>query len=66
MNDLGTHILLFLFVSFVIAAMSAVFAEPDDKKALRSVPRRFVMFVFGCGVLTAIMLASEHWFAAVS
>jgi hypothetical protein len=66
MKDVGTHVALFFLISLAIAAMSAVYAEADDRAALKSLPRRFTTFVVGCAVLTAIMLACEHLFASVA
>ena len=62
MNDLGTHVLLFLVICFAIVAASALYAEPDDAKALRSLPRRFAYLVAGCGALTGVMLLCERLF----
>ena len=66
MNDLGTHLLLFLVISTVIVMMSAFFSEREDGPALRSFPRRFVYFLVGCGLLTGLMLAAEATLASVS
>lgn len=66
MNDLGTHIALFAVVSFVIVTIGAFYSEQDDKAAFQSLPRRYAMFVFGCAVLTAVMLVCEHTLASVS
>ena len=65
MNDLGTHLLLFVLISAAIVLMSAFFSESEDTPALRAFPKRLAVFIVGCGVLTAIMLAFEHTFAAV-
>lgn len=65
MNDLRTHLLLFVLISAGIVLMSAFFSEHRDVPALRALPKRLVVFIIGCGVLTAIMLVFEHTFAAV-
>ena len=65
MNDLGTHLALFAVITFVIVTLGAFYTEAEDGKALRSLPRRFVVFVIGCGIVTAIMLICEHTFARV-
>jgi len=64
-NDLPTHLLLFVLISAAIVLMSAFFSEHRDGAALRAFPKRLVVFIIGCGVLTAIMLVFEHTFAAV-
>ena len=63
--DLGTHVVLFVVVALAIVLVGTLFAEPDDAKALRALPRRLVVFCVGCGVLTAIMLLIEHTVASV-
>lgn len=65
MNDLGMHLTLFVLISAAIVLMSAFFSESTDGPALRALPKRLVVFIAGCGVLTAIMLLFEHTFAAV-
>jgi hypothetical protein len=65
-SDLLIHLLLFGVVSFAIVLMGSFFSETDDARALRSLPRRLAVFLFGCAVLAGIMLAVEHTFAAVS
>jgi len=65
-NDLGTHILLFTIISLAIVTCGAIYGEPDDARALRTVPRRFLWFVGGCGILALIVLVIEHTFASVS
>lgn len=65
MNDLPVHILLFLVVIGTIAYFNAIFADTQEAVAVRSVPRRVLMFVIGCGILALIMLACEHTFARV-
>lgn len=65
MNDVGTHLVLFAIVSFVIVTIGAFYAERDDAAAFRSLPRRYAMFVLGCAVLTAVMLVCEHTLASV-
>ena len=65
MNDLVTHLLLFLLISTVIVMMSAFFSEREDGAALRSFPRRFLYFLAGCGLLTGLMLLTEATMASV-
>jgi hypothetical protein len=66
MNDLLVHLLLFLAISIAIVTLGAFYSEPDDARALRSLPRRFATFAIGCTVLAVVMLICEHTFAALS
>lgn len=65
MTDLLIHLGLFSIAALVIVTLGAFYAEPDDAKALRSLPRRFFTFMLGCGLLAAVMLICEHTFASV-
>jgi len=65
MNDLAVHLVLFVVISVVIVTLGAFYAEPDDTKALRSLPRRLAAFVIGCTILAAVMLVCEHTFASL-
>jgi predicted neutral ceramidase superfamily lipid hydrolase len=64
-NDLVVHLLLFGVISVAIVTLGAFYSEPDDAKALRSLPRRLAAFVIGCTVLAAIVLVCEHTFASL-
>lgn len=66
MKDLGTHIALFLAISVAIVTLGTFYAEADDARALRSLPRRLLSFVVGCTVVVAVMLVCEHTFAAIN
>ena len=66
MNDLGVHIALFLVISAAIVLCGAFYSAPDDKKALRLFPKRFMWFVGGCLILVAVVLVIEHTVASVS
>jgi hypothetical protein len=65
MNGFLVHLLLFLAMSFAIVVMSSFYLEPEDRPALRSVPRRYLLFVVSCAVVAALMLVVEHFFASV-
>jgi len=52
-------------LSLAIVVMSAFYSEPEDARALRSVPRRYAMFVVACAVIAAVMLVLERVFASV-
>jgi len=65
MNDLGFHLLLFTVSGAVIVAVSALFSEPSDARALRLIPRRLLWFFIGCAIVAAVMLVLEHTFARV-
>jgi hypothetical protein len=64
-KDLPVHLALFLAISIPIVVLGAFYGEADDARALRSVPRRLLMFVIGCCVVVAVMLLCEHTFAAI-
>ena len=66
MNDLVFHIGLFLFSTLVIVAVSCMFTEADDQKAVRLFPRRYLTFVVVTSIVVAVMLVAEHTFASVS
>ena len=59
------HLGFFLLLSLAIVVMSAFYAEPNDAAALRSVPRRFLVFVLSCVGIAVLMLICEHLFAGV-
>ena len=65
MKDLPTHLVLFAIVGLAIIACSLVFSEPDDRKALKHLPKRFFWFFVGCAILAAVLLFVEHVFASV-
>lgn len=65
MKDLPIHLALFLLAGAIIVTVSAMFAEPDDARMLRVLPRRLLMFFLGCGAVIAVMLVCEHTFARV-
>ena len=60
-----SHIGFFLALSFVIVVMSAFYSEASDEGALRTVPRRYLVFVVTCALIAAVMLACEALFAGV-
>jgi len=64
-SDLFVHLLLFLVAALAIVGMGSCYADAEDGPAFRNFPRRFVVFVVGCGVLALIMLALEHTVASV-
>jgi len=64
-KDLPIHLALFLLAGAIIVTVSAMFAEPDDARMLRVLPRRLLMFFLGCGAVIAVMLVCEHTFARV-
>jgi len=59
------HVGFFLALSFAIVVLSAFYSEPEDGPALRSVPRRYAVFVGACAAVAAIMLVLETLFASV-
>ena len=66
MNDLVVHVLLFLVASLAIVGLGTCYADAADGPALRNFPRRFLMFLAGCGLLALVMLLLEHTVASVS
>lgn len=66
MNDLGVHVVLFLVATAVVVAVSCMFTEADDARALRLFPRRYATFVVVSAVVAAVMLVLEHTLASVS
>ena len=66
MNDLVVHVLLFLAASLAIVGLGTCYADAADGPALRNFPRRFLMFLAGCGLLALVMLLLEHTVASVS
>ena len=66
MNDLGLHVGLFLLVIAVVVAVSCMFTEAEDGKALELFPRRYFVFVVVSAAVAAVMLVVEHTFAAIS
>jgi hypothetical protein len=63
--NLGAHVGFFLVLSLAIVVMSAFYSEVEDGPALRSVPRRYAVFIGACAVVAGVMLALEHLFASV-
>ncbi|MFT5290345.1 MAG: hypothetical protein ACI82F_002419 [Planctomycetota bacterium] len=59
------HVGLFLILALVIVVCGAFYAEPDDSIALRSLPRRYMVFVLSCAVVAGLMLLAETFFAGV-
>ncbi len=66
MKDIGTHLLLFGIVGVAIVVLGAIFAEPDDREAIKSLKRRFLWFFGGCAAVALVMLALEHTVASVN
>jgi type IV secretory pathway VirB2 component (pilin) len=65
-KDLPVHLLLFAVVGIVITGMSAIFGEPEDGHALRSLPKRLLWFFLGCAVFAAVLLLVERYLARTS
>ena len=59
------HALLFLALALPIVVMGAFYSEPEDGPALRSVPRRYGVFVLACASVAAVMLVLESLFVSV-
>jgi len=65
MNDLGVHAALLVVIGLAIAGLGSFYAEPDDGKALRALPKRLLLFLVGCGVVAGALLICENTFARV-
>lgn len=64
--SLIAHLGFFLVLSLVIVVLSAFYSEAEDAPALRSVPRRFAVFVGACTLVAVSMLVLETLFASVT
>ena len=64
MNPLFAHILLFLLLAVPVVVLGAFYSEPEDGPALRSVPRRYVVFVTACATVALVMLGLEALFVS--
>jgi len=62
--NLAYHLGFFLLLSFVIVVLSAFYAEVEDGPALRSVPKRFAVFVGACAAVAVVMLVLETVFTS--
>ena len=62
--NLAYHVGFFLLLSFVIVVLSAFYAEVEDGPALRSVPKRFAVFVGACAAVAVVMLVLETVFTS--
>ena len=62
--NIFAHVGFFLMLSLAIVVMSAFYSETQDGPALRSIPRRFAVFVGACGVVAVVMLVLGALFAA--
>jgi hypothetical protein len=61
--NLLAHLGFFLVLSLAIVVMSAFYSEAEDAPALRSIPRRFAVFVGACAIVAVIMLVLGMLFA---
>jgi len=61
--SLPAHIFFFLVLSLAIVVMSAFYSEAEDAPALRSISRRFAVFVGACALVAVIMLVLGMLFA---
>jgi len=59
---LAEHLGFFLVLALAIVVMSAFFSEAEDGPALRSLPRRYGVFVGACALVAAVMLVLERLF----
>lgn len=64
--NLAAHVLFFLALALAIVVMSVFYGEPEDGPALRSLPRRYGVFVGACALVAGVMLVLEHLFVRPS
>lgn len=64
MSGLVEHIAFFLLLSIPIVVMGAFYSDLDDGPALRSLPKRYGVFVGACGVVAGVMLLLELLFVS--
>ena len=62
--NLVFHLVFFLVLALAIVVLSAFYAEVEDAPALRSVPRRFLVFVGACAAVAVAMLLLEALFVS--
>jgi len=60
MSDLGVHLGLLALISLAIVTLGAFFSHREDGEAMKDIPKRFAIFLFGCAVVAAIMFVIEH------
>ena len=65
MNSFLPHLFYFLALAVPIVIMGAFYSHAEDEKALRSVPKRYVIFVLSCAAVALVMLLLEMLFASV-
>jgi hypothetical protein len=63
---LAEHVLFFLVLALAIVVMGAFFTEPEDEPALRSLPRRYGVFVGACALVAGVMLVFERVFLSLA
>lgn len=64
MSGLLEHVFFFLLLALPIVVMGAFYAELEDGPALRSVPRRYAVFVGACALVALVMLGLGAFFVA--
>jgi len=57
--QLVAHLLQFLVAALGIVVMGAFYSHSDDGEALRSVPKRYGVFVASCLGVVAVMLVVQ-------
>jgi hypothetical protein len=62
--NLVAHAGFFLVLALAIVVMSAFYSEEEDGAALRSVPRRYGVFVGACVIVASVMLLLEVLFVS--
>ena len=47
-------------MSLAIVTLGAFFNHQGDEEALKDLPKRYVVFLFGCAVVAVVMLVIEN------
>ena len=65
MTGILVHGVFFLALSVPIVVMGAFYSEYEDGPALRSIPRRYGVFVGACALVAVAMLVLASLFTSV-
>jgi hypothetical protein len=61
-NGVWISVALFLVVAFAIVALSTLYVEPDDSRALRMIGPRYFKFLLWCAGIVGVMLLVQKLF----
>jgi len=63
-SSIVIHTALFFALAVPIVVMGAFYSEVEDGPALRSIPRRYGVFLLACAAVAGVMLLLEAWFVS--